>query len=212
MTIEKIAVFDVLGPMYHYDARGWIDGAIEPLIERLHQHGYTGKNMAEEARDEEDLQRTQKEPILIMPGFAETVLYLRHHQVLPVVVSAGTPWVLENTLKLAARDYQTRTGDDCRAEQLVASSDLISTIPFGSKRDPETWRKAVQQYVGAEVIAIYEDTFANLTAAAEGLTPQVGYHVTSTRHGLARLCRDQRIYRGHMLEALEHLQREVISK
>lgn len=34
---DKIAVFDVLGPCYHYDTNGWETekGAIAPLVERL---------------------------------------------------------------------------------------------------------------------------------------------------------------------------------
>ena len=212
MTTERIAVFDILGPMYHYDPRGWTNGAVEGLLIRLERHKYVFTNDNEAAQAEEDLQKSGREEIYIMPGFAETVLYLREQKVRPVVVSAGTPWVLEHTVELAAREYSARAGRHLTREQLVAPTDLVSTVPIGSKKDPQTWRRAVQPYAGAEVIAVYEDTFANLTAAMPGVTPQVGYHVTSTQNGLARLCRDERIYRGHMLEVLEHLQKEVLPK
>ncbi len=218
MTTERIAVFDVLGPMYHYDPNGWITTALEPLAGKLQKHGYTGKTAEEEAQDEESLVRSGKEPIHIMPGFAEIALFFRQHRVRPVVVSAGTPWVLEHTLELAAQDYSARTGNYKVREQLVTPSDLVSTVAFGSKKDPETWQKAVQPYDGAKVVAIYEDNMANLIAAIVGLEPTYGFHVVSSKSGLARAgYREHRdeihhteIFRGHMEETLKLMQ-EVLS-
>ena len=201
---ERIAVFDVLGPAYHYDPNGWNNGAVEPLIGILKREGYKGKNLAEEARDEEAYQRTGNAQIYIMPGFAETVLYLREQGVRPVVVSAGTGWVLENILGLAAQDYEARTGIHVDPEELVEYGDLHSTIPIGDKKVPATWAEAVRQYGDPETVAVYEDTWKNLEAAVEGLDADVGYHVVSTRSGLA-VVKQGRIYRGHMEEALGHL-------
>ena len=202
---EKIVVFDVLGPAYHYDQKGWISGAVEPLLERLKKYGYTGKTDVEEAQDEESMIKSGKETPLIMPGFVETVLYLQKERIRPVVVSAGTPWVLEYCIDRAAQDYTDRTGTVIRPEQLVQSADLVSTVGMGSKKKMETWTKAVEGYGGVEVRAVYEDTFANLTASMEGLNPTRGYHVTSTKFGLARLEHDPMIVRGHMEELLKHI-------
>jgi hypothetical protein len=207
--IERIAVFDVLGPMYHYDVNGWINGALQPLVARLKKHGYKGVTVEEEAKNEEIMLRAGKEIPEIMPGFVETVLYLHEQRIRPVIVSAGTDWVLEHTLGLVAADYTQRTGVSVVPEQLVHPNDLISTIPIGSKRDPETWKKATRQYRGARVVAIYEDTFANCIAAKEGLHARRGYHVTSTKNGLAVLMGDNTLYRGHMEENLAHLKTVV---
>ncbi len=207
--IPKIVVFDVLGPMYHYNENGWTQGAAEGLLALLEEKGITFSTDNEVAQAEEDLQRGGITPY-IMPGFVETALYLREHQVKPVVVSAGTPWVLEHTLELAARDYSTRTGMPVNPEQLVDQVDLISTVSLGSKKSPETWSKAVQKYGNTQTLAVYEDTFANLTAAVQGLKPQEGYHVTSTRSGLTQVCLDPLpIYRGHMQEIGQRLQKII---
>lgn len=210
MKIEKIAVLDILGPAYHYDAQGWRDGAIEGLIERLKKHDYKWQTAEEEARDEEDLILSGKETPLFMPGFAETILRLLRHRVHPVIVSAGTPRVLEYAMEAVARDYQERTGTSWKDIYSYDVS-LVSTIPIGSKKDPETWRKAIEpikEWMGdVPTISVHEDTFGNLTAGMQGLQAVYGYHVTSTKNGLATLCSNDRVLRGHMTEALEHLEK-----
>lgn len=201
--MTKIAVLDVLGPMYHYDAQGWIEGAAGPLVKIFKDLGLSYSSDQEAAQIEEDLMKTNKTTPVIMQGFAEYVLGLRERSIRPVVVSAGTPWVLEHTLELAAQDHYDRTGQMSNPEDLVEHADLISTVPIGSKKKPETWAAAVANY-DAATIAVFEDTFANLTAAIEGLNAERGYHITSTKHGLAQVLSDSKIYRGHMEEAGSH--------
>ncbi|MFH1053394.1 MAG: hypothetical protein V1740_03165 [Candidatus Woesearchaeota archaeon] len=218
MTQERIAVFDVLGPAYHYDRNGWIDGAVDPLLERLKKHGYTGKTSEEESRDEEDMIRSGKETPLIMPGFAECVLQATKHRIRPVVVSAGTDWVLEYCIERAAKDYCERTGvKGIRPDQLVQRSDLISTVSIGSKKDPQTWKQAVEKYSNPNTFVVFEDSLPNLVAAMEGLD-SAGFHVTPTIYGLAEVLPnptigDKFVYRGHMLEAAENqIFRRIVGK
>lgn len=238
MTKETIAIFDALGPIYHYDPKGWVSGAAEGLLARLESHGYHFTHDDEVAQAEEDLQRHQDEQIYIMPGFAETALYFQKNKVRPVIISAGTHWVLENTLEEAAKDYSDRTGTIIKPEQLVEPSDLITTIGLGSKKNPITWTKAIERYGFAEILAVYEDIFANLTAAMEGLHnfDKLGgplcyssgivyaFHVTSTKFGMARVLESQinentrrfiypasrgGIFRGHVEEALPLLSEAI---
>ncbi|MFH1316921.1 MAG: hypothetical protein ABII01_05365 [Candidatus Woesearchaeota archaeon] len=212
MTRQRIAVLDVLGPAYHYDEKGWVESAVEGLKSQLISHGYSGQTQEAEARDEEDMIKSGKQPLVIMPGFVETVLFARGKGIKPVIVSAGTDYVLERCIELAAEDYDLRKGQYVDPEDLVRREDRISTVPIGSKRDIRTWRKAVERYDSPHTIAVYEDSFPNLVAALNGLDPIIGCHVTSTRNGLAVVEDnnferfDGSVYRGHMLEHLPHLQ------
>src|SRR3989338_4932051 len=115
---ESLVVFDVLGPAYHYDDKGWAVGAADPLLDLLEKHGYHGSNDAENAENEERLQRVDGVVPLIMPGFVETVQMLKKYPVKSVVVSAGTPWILENAIDLAAKEYRDRTGISVNPEEL----------------------------------------------------------------------------------------------
>ena len=206
---EQIVVFDVLGPMYHYDEKGWVGGALGPLLERLEAHGYEMRTAVEEAAAEEHMLVNGVETPHIMPGFAETALYLRDQGVRPVVVSAGSNGALEYTMELAAKDYSDRRGNTINSADLVRPEDIISTVPIGSKKKAETWSEATARYGSADTLAVYEDTFANLMAAMEGLRAGRGYHITSTKEGLAQLCDDKRIFRGHMKEAQQDLVRLI---
>jgi hypothetical protein len=112
---------------------------------------------------------------------------------------------LENAIDLAAKDYTDRTKQMTNPEQLIKLDDLISTVKIGSKKNPDTWTKAKEKYDGALTITVYEDTYANLKAALQGLKACFGYHITSTKNGLARLvdrCNGPEIFRGHMEECL----------
>lgn len=205
MKKDKIVVFDILGPLYHYDAKGWINGAADPAIEILRKAGYKFSNDEEAARVEEDYFVNKGNKPIIMPGFAEIALYLNSEGIKPVVVSAGTDKVLGHMVECAAKDYSDRIGEVIDPKQLVRAEDLTSTIPIGSKKDPKTWIKAVDKYRKPETLAVFEDSFANLMAAVDGLDAEVGYHVTSTKSGLSVLLSDQRIFRGHMEEAYGHI-------
>lgn len=207
--VERIVVFDVLGPMYHYDTKGWKGGAVGPLLNKLRKHGYEIDTAVKEAEAEETMLLTKQEIPLIMPGFVESVLYLRGEGVTPVVVSAGMPWTLEYTLELAAEDYHERTGIFVAPEKIVLPENLISTVLLGSKKVSQTWTTAVERFGDVPVLAVYEDTFKNLEAALEGFDAAVGYHVTSTRSGLSLIEHEREIVRGHMKELHWYLQELV---
>ena len=207
--IERLVVFDVLGPMYHYDASGWEGGAVLPMLDRLRKHGYEIDTAVKEAEAEETMLLTKQEIPLIMPGFVETALFLCSEGVTPVVVSAGSSQVLEYTLELAAEEYYTRTGVYVAPEKVILPEHLISTVPIGSKKQSETWATAVERFGRVPVLSVYEDTFKNLEAAMGGLDATVGYHVTSTKSGLSVVEHDKKIIRGHMQELYGPIQKLV---
>jgi beta-phosphoglucomutase-like phosphatase (HAD superfamily) len=203
MIHDPIALFDVLGPAYHYDPHGWIESATDPGIAKLKEHGYNPKTLAEAARDEEDMVINGKEAPLIMPGFAETVLYLREKGIAPVVVSAGTPRLLEHMIDAVARDHTDRTKKYVTPEHIVHPDDLISTVDIGDKKVPLTWKKAIEGYNGATVMAVWEDSYPNITAAIDGTNALLGFHVISAEYGLARSLGRHKVVRGSMNEILK---------
>ncbi len=206
----KIVAFDILGPMYHYDgAKGWKEdeGAVKTLLDRIDQFGYKPKTVEEESFVEEEIIRKGQAEIYIMPGFVETILYTQKQGVLPVIISAGTQGCFELGLEAAVKDYQDRTGQRVSMDQLFPEPHRHSTVGVGSKKKPEIWAKVIADCYGiADVLATYEDTFANMQAAMQGLDCD-GYHVVAQPNGLMKA--ENRIYKGTMTELLPALKEKL---
>ena len=67
---------------------------------------------------------------------------------------------------------------------LIDEEDVYAINHCGSKKDPRTWRKAQGIYIpDADIVAVYEDTPANLEAACEAYDCE-GYLVTDTSEGV----------------------------
>ncbi len=172
-------VYDILGPMYHYDAAGWPEdkGAVVPLIELIKRHNFAAATLREESEVEERMLASGLTTPLITPGFVESAIYVQRAGGLPVIVTAGTPGTAAITLEAAARDYQERTGERVDMARLFPDSCVHSTLDIGSKAEPATWMRAVWENHGiVPVVATYEDSLKNLEAATAGLQGH-GFHV-----------------------------------
>jgi hypothetical protein len=209
MKKQKIVAFDILGPMYHYDgAQGWKEdeGAVKTLLDIFKKFGYDPKTGEEEAQAEEQIFEKGQAQVSITPGFVETVLYTHQNRALPVIISAGSPGAFEFVLEEAVRDYKNRTGETISVNQLFPEEHRHSTVPVGSKKKPETWATVAARYGQADVLTTYEDTFANMQAAMQGMNCE-GYFVVAQPSGLVTL--EKRIHKGTMQELLPQLKEKL---
>ncbi len=206
---QRIIAFDVLGPMYHYDgAQGWKEeeGTVKTLLNKIKEFGYEPETIEEESQVEEEMLRKGQTTASIMPGFVETVLYTQKQGALPIIISAGTPGCFEIGLEAAVKDYRDRTGESVRVEQLFPEQHRHTTVGVGSKKKSETWKTIGERYDDAEVLVTYEDTFANMKAAMQGLDCD-GYFVVAQPNGLITL--EKRVFKGTMQELLPKLKEKL---
>ncbi len=177
---DKVVVFDVLGPGYHYDPKGWEGGAVGPLVELIEQHKdkipFEVNDLESESKAEQFMLEKGITKPLITEGFVDTVLYLQEKKVVPVIVSAGTTPSLGYFLEQAAREYSNATGQLITPESLFRDEHVISTVDnvIGNKKTPEVWVRAAGD-IGKSIM-VFEDTYANLRAATKGLKA-AGYYV-----------------------------------
>lgn len=177
---NRIVVFDVLGPMYHYDKEGWNPnkGAAGPLIKLLREYDLPMATGEEEVESERKLVCDMGYAVQTTDGFVERVM---QHGERPVIISAGHDDVIRYALEQSVRKYVEATGDTVTAQDLIRSEDIHCTsLPVSrSKKKAATWASILgKHYPGATVGAVYEDTPANLVAAMQGLKTDNGYHVT----------------------------------
>lgn len=183
---QDIVVFDVLGPVYQYaEAEGRIEDCV-PIIEKKIMELLPEKW---ESTEDKYALGSEMEAKFIQDGIIhpiatpcaiETLVYLREKGVMPVVVSGGKEYTLQEALDKVIEEYVGKNGMKIEPGDLIPHKNRISTLPIGGKGDPKTWQTAVFDNFGTDnrIVLGYEDNAKYAVALAEGLNCP-GLHVVS---------------------------------
>lgn len=112
----------------------------------------------------EEIRKGNLKPVAL-DGAEGIVACVRSFGIRPVIVTADFP----ETAALAAKPLVDAG--------LIGPEDVYAIAALGSKKAPETWKNARECYFpGGEIMGVFEDTKANLTAAVEAYATD-GYWV-----------------------------------
>ncbi len=176
----KLAVFDALGVMYHYDKEGWIkkEGADNKLVELLKERGLPTGNKQEIAESERKLVVEMQYPTQLVEGFLGCLFNChRYDGETPIVITDCHPETIAYLISEYAKNCRDRDGKQLDPERLIQRANIhsTSTPEMLDKTKPETWARIIaEHYPEAVVEVVYEDTLANLLAASKALNPTQG--------------------------------------
>jgi len=172
-----VAVFDSLDTIQGYVGADFGKNKDHYLSRIAEAHGMTKEEMAKTVSVDQQLQWTYE---LLQEGKLVPRILSGVEDLLTVYIERGVrPVVLTADIQGSA-DLVTAP---LVKKGLLRKQDVHGIHP-ASKKDPNTWTEQLERYVpNANVVAIYEDTQANLDAAVKGYKCP-GYLVKETPSGI----------------------------